>query len=231
VSPGLSETANRIASSDVEVPVDYALIGAGPAGLQLGWFLGRAGRNYTIFEAGPAPGTFYRTFPRHRRMISINKPHTGWDDPELDLRMDWNSLLSDDPDLRFTHYTDRYFPDAGDYLRYLADYASACGLRIEYRTPIARVARAGDGNGAGNGDGGFTLTDGAGRERHARRVVVATGFGRPHLPPIPGIEEAEGYGDVSVDRDDFTDQRVLASRLQQDPAGARHRVGGCRLLR
>jgi cation diffusion facilitator CzcD-associated flavoprotein CzcO len=112
-------------------------------------------------------------------MISINKPHTGWDDPELDLRMDWNSLLSDDPDLRFTHYTDRYFPDAGDYLRYLADYASACGLRIEYRTPIARVARAGDGNGAGNGDGGFTLTDGAGRERHARRVVVATGSRRP----------------------------------------------------
>jgi thioredoxin reductase len=191
--------------------VDYAVIGAGPAGLQLGWFLGRAARDYTIFEAGPAPGTFYRTFPRHRRMISINKPHTGWDDPELDLRMDWNSLLSDDPDLRFTRYTDRYFPDAGDYLRYLGDYAEACGLRIEYSTPIARVARAGDGNGDGDGDGhaGFTLTDRAGREWHARRVVVATGFGRAHLPPITGIEEAEGYGDVSVDRDEFTDQRVL----------------------
>lgn len=26
--------------------------------------------------------------------------------------MDWNSLLSDDPDLLFTRYTDRYFPYA-----------------------------------------------------------------------------------------------------------------------
>ena len=77
--------------------IDYLVIGAGPAGLQLGYFLERAGRDYLILEAGAAPGKFFRTFPRHRRLISINKPHTGWDDPELNLRMDWNSLLSDDP--------------------------------------------------------------------------------------------------------------------------------------
>ena len=82
--------------------MDYVVIGAGPAGLQLGYFLQRAGREYLIVEAGPTPGTFYRTFPRHRRMISINKPHTGWHDAEKDLRVDWNSLLSDDPALRFT---------------------------------------------------------------------------------------------------------------------------------
>jgi protoporphyrinogen oxidase len=73
--------------------VDYLVIGAGPAGLQLGWFLEQVGRDYVIVEAASTPGTFFRTFPRHRRMISINKPHTGWDDPELNLRMDWNSLL------------------------------------------------------------------------------------------------------------------------------------------
>ncbi|MBO2464749.1 ATP-binding protein [Actinomadura violacea] len=70
---------------------DYLVIGAGPAGLQLGHLLQRAGRDHVILESGPGPGTFYRTFPRHRRMIFINKPHTGWDDPELNLRMDWNS--------------------------------------------------------------------------------------------------------------------------------------------
>ena len=68
-------------------------------------------------------------------MISINKPHTGWDDPELNLRMDWNSLLSDDPSLRFTRYTDRYFPDADDYVRYLGDYAAKGEPRRRVRYP------------------------------------------------------------------------------------------------
>ena len=109
--------------------VDYLVIGAGPAGLQLGYFLDRAGRDYVILEAGSAPGRFFETFPRHRQMISINKPHTGHDDPELTLRWDWNSLLSDDPELRFTRYTGRYFPDADDYLRYLNDFATTHALR------------------------------------------------------------------------------------------------------
>ena len=125
--------------------MDYLVIGAGPAGLQLGYFLERAGRDYLILEAGSAPGTFFRTFPRHRRLISINKPHTGWDDPELKLRMDWNTLLSDDPDLRFPRYTGRYFPDADDMVRYLADFAGWFGLRVRYGTRVVRVSRDGEG--------------------------------------------------------------------------------------
>jgi thioredoxin reductase len=188
--------------------VDYLVIGAGPAGLQLGWFLHQAGRDYVILEAGATPGTFYRTFPRHRQMISINKPHTGWDDPELNLRMDWNSLLGDDPELLFTRYTDRYFPDADDYVRYLTDYATRYGLNVEYGTRVERIARPGNGSGPG-GAGGFAVTDQRGRTRRAERVVVATGFGEPYVPPIPGIEETERYGEVPIDPDEFTDQRVL----------------------
>ncbi len=180
--------------------VDYLIIGAGPAGLQLGYFLHRAGRDYVILEAGDAPGTFYRTFPRHRQMISINKPHTGWDDPELDLRMDWNSLLSDDPDLLFTRYTERYFPHADDYVRYLGDFAAAHGLNVEFGARAAAVRKDGE---------GFTVTCGDGHVHRGRRVIVATGFGAPYLPEIPGIELAEPYTDVSVDPDDFTDERVL----------------------
>ena len=180
--------------------MDYLVIGAGPAGLQLGYFLGRAGRDYLILEAGATPGTFFRTFPRHRRLISINKPHTGWDDPELNLRMDWNSLLSDDPRLLFTRYSERYFPDPADLVRYLADFAAAGGLRVRYDTGVERVARAG---------GIFRVTDGRGQVHQARRLIVATGVSRPFVPPIPGIENAEQYGAVSVDPGEFTDQRVL----------------------
>src|SRR5262245_1048423 len=125
--------------------MDYLVVGAGPAGLQLGYFLGAAGRDYLVLESGTGPGTFYERFPRHRQMISINKPHTGWDDPELRLRMDWNSLISDDPELRFTRYTDRYFPDAADYVRYLRDFADRTRVNVRYGTRVERIARVGDG--------------------------------------------------------------------------------------
>ena len=175
--------------------MDYVVIGAGPAGLQLGYLLQQAGRDYVVLEAGPTAGTFYRTFPRHRRMISINKPHTGWHDSEKDLRVDWNSLLSDDPAARFTRYTDAYFPHADDYVRYLTDFAR--GLNVRYGCRVTRVAP------------GFELTSERGDTIGARRVVVATGFGAMNVPPIPGIDTTERYWDVPVDPDDFTDQRVL----------------------
>lgn len=182
--------------------VDELVLGAGPAGLQLAWFLERAGRDYVVLEAGSAPGTFFRTFPRHRQLISINKTRTGSDDPEVNLRMDWNSLLSDDPALRFTAYSRRYFPPADDLLRYLADFAGRTGLRVRYGTRIERIDREGE-------RGRFILTDRPGNTWRARRLIVATGLTRPHEPAIPGIETAERYWDVSVDPDDFTDQRVL----------------------
>ncbi|HEY3003772.1 MAG TPA: NAD(P)-binding domain-containing protein [Kribbellaceae bacterium] len=178
--------------------MDYVVIGAGPAGLQLGYFLQRAGHEYLIVEAGPTPGTFYRTFPRHRRMISINKQHTGWHDAEKDLRVDWNSLLSDDPALRFTHYTSAYFPHADDYVRYLTDFGR--GLNIRYGCRVSRVSRRAS---------GFAVTCEDGETIRARTVIVATGFGAMNVPPIPGIETAERYWDMPVDPGGFTDQRVL----------------------
>jgi thioredoxin reductase len=180
--------------------MDYLVIGAGPAGLQLGHLLEQAGRDYLILEAGDAPGTFFRTFPRHRKLISINKPHTGWDDPELNLRMDWNSLLSDDPELLFTRYSRRYFPAAEDMVRYLADCAAAWRLRIRYGTRVTGVSGA---------DGDFRVEAGTGEVYEAKRVVVATGVSKPFVPPIPGVETTERYGTVSVDPADFVDQRVL----------------------
>jgi thioredoxin reductase len=178
---------------------EYLVIGAGPAGLQMGYFLERAGRDYLIVEAGPTPGTFFGTFPRHRTLISINKPHTGTDDLELNLRMDWNSLLSDDPELLFTRYTGRYFPAADDYVRYLGDFAERFGLRVRYNSRVTGVSR---------GDR-FRVTDQDGRVVEAARIIVATGVSRPYLPAIPGIEHAEQYSTVPVDPEGFTDQRVL----------------------
>jgi thioredoxin reductase len=180
----------------VKVP-EYLVIGAGPAGLQMAYFLAKAGRTYLVREAGPTPGAFFRSFPRHRRMISNNKKHTGWQDPKLNLRMEWNPLLCDDPNLRFTSYT--IFPPANDFVRYLGDFAAASAMRIQCGTEVVRVAR----------NGCFHVTDAESRIYAAEWLIVAPRVSKPYIPPIPGVESAELYTAVSVDPRDFVDQRVL----------------------
>ncbi|MER5268170.1 NAD(P)-binding domain-containing protein [Actinosynnema sp. NPDC002837] len=179
---------------------DYLIIGAGPAGVQLAALLERDGRDYAVLERGSAPGTFFTRYPRHRTLISINKVHSGYADPEQRLRMDWNSLLTDDPELLFTRYSRRYFPAADDLVRYLADFAAATGIRVHYDTEVVRISRD---------DEGFTVLDRGGRTWRAARVVVATGVSQLHVPPIPGIEHAERYDTFDTDPESFTDQRVL----------------------
>ena len=162
---------------------DYLIIGAGPAGLQASYLLSRAGRDHLVLEAGDAPGAFFTRFPRHRKLISINKPITGWDDPELNLRTDWNSLLSDDPALLFTGYTPRYFPDAADMVRYLSDFATENDLPVRLGTRVESVTRPDD----------FAVRDQHGDLHLALRLSVATGVSKPYVPPIEGVEHAELY--------------------------------------
>jgi thioredoxin reductase len=182
------------------VTLDYLIIGAGPAGLQLAALLEAEGkRDYLVLEGADAPGAFFRRFPRHRTLISINKPHTGSGDPEINLRMDWNSLLTDDPSLRFTHYTERYFPPADLMAEYLADFAGKTGVRIRYGARADHVSKV---------DDVFVVR--AGQESwRARRLVVATGVSRTYRPDIPGLELTEGYDTMPTDPRDFLDQRVL----------------------
>ncbi|MFI7464605.1 NAD(P)-binding domain-containing protein [Nonomuraea sp. NPDC049646] len=177
----------------------FVIIGAGPGGLQLSYFLQRAGADYVTLEREDAPGGFFRSFPRHRRLISLNKVHTGEKEREIQLRWDWNSLLNDEPDLMFPNYSREYFPHADDLVRYLADFQRVHGLRVRYSTAVQRVEKDG---------AGFVVHAGD-RVLRADCLIVATGWGGPHIPDIPGIELATGYEDVPVNGEDFADQRVL----------------------
>ncbi len=177
------------------------VIGAGPAGLQLGYYLKRRGRDYQVLEAGEGPGTFFRTYPRHRTLISINKVHTGSDEPEFNLRHDWNSLLTDDHQgPHFREHSTAFVPSADALPEYLAAFAERHGIRVRYATPATRISRDG---------ARFVVECGTGERVTAHRLVMCTGVSRPYVPDIPGMELVEGYEDVSVNPADFTNQRVL----------------------
>jgi cation diffusion facilitator CzcD-associated flavoprotein CzcO len=180
--------------------VDYLIIGAGPAGLQLGYYLEKNKRDYLILERWYKPGKFFDVFPRHRFLISINKVHTGKDNPEVKLRYDWNSLLSDSDELRFTKYSEDYFPHPDLLVKYLEDYANYYKLRIQYNTTVTTVSKP---------DSDFLVSDAEGNTYTSKRLVVATGFTKLYEPDFPGWELCDTYFNQSVDPQDYVNQRVL----------------------
>jgi cation diffusion facilitator CzcD-associated flavoprotein CzcO len=53
--------------------LEILIIGAGAAGVQMGYFLKKEKINYLILEKEDKTCQFFRTFPRHRKLISVNK--------------------------------------------------------------------------------------------------------------------------------------------------------------
>ncbi len=178
---------------------DYLIIGAGPGGLQLGYCLQKNRREYLILEGAEKPGSFFERFPRHRALLSINKVHTGQEDPGVNLRWDWNSLLNEEGVL-LKDETKAYWPTGDDLVRYLGRFARHFDLAIQYQTQVISVARQ---------NGVFEVVDQKGRRYAGHRLIVASGLSRPYMPAIPGIEQTENYADVSIDPQDFAGQRVL----------------------
>lgn len=195
----MSYTRRNMYQNFSEKEYEYIIIGAGPAGLQMGYFLEKSGRNYKILEAGNKPGTFFQKYPRHKKLISINKRYTGYTDTEINLRWDWNSLLSDSEDMLFKFYSKDYFPSSTDYVKYLGDFAKHFNLNIEYNCKINKISK----------ENGFTICDTNGKSYLSQRVIIASGTSIPYIPNIPGIETTENYTDISVDADTFANQRVL----------------------
>ncbi|XP_070612299.1 FAD-dependent oxidoreductase domain-containing protein 2 isoform X2 [Erythrolamprus reginae] len=186
---------------------DYCIIGAGPSGLQMAYFLQHAGRNYVVFERRNTPGHFFTLYPRHRKLISINKRYTGKSNSEFNLRHDWNSLLSHNKQLLFRHYSQDFFPDADTMVHYLTDFASKLALHVRYNTSIVLVMLEKDPK-AWNGHY-FILRDQNAKNYKCSVLLVATGMWVPHEVNFPGSEYVEGYESVSTNPKDFVGQSVL----------------------
>ncbi len=180
---------------------DYLIIGVGPAGLQMGYFLGQAKRHYLILEAEPGPGSFYAEHPRHRTLLSINKPYNLYPEADFNLRHDWNSLLCDDEVMLFKHYSEELYPAADELYRYLQDFACHYNLNIQYNTQVSSVHK--------DEASRFVLTDREGSVYTGQRLLMATGAVKPNIPEhIEGIEHALGYEDHPLDRAMYKNKKV-----------------------
>jgi thioredoxin reductase len=175
------------------------VIGAGPAGLQLAFFLKKFDLEHIVLERDDV-ASFFCKFPRHRRLISINKPNTGIDDPQTNLRWDWHSLLDDDITQRFSRHCVDYYPLADDYVKYLNNFAIRNNVEVIKGANVTTISRP---------DHKFCIVRADGNEHTADIVVVATGLSRERKLDFAGAEYIETYADVSIDPASFMYQRVL----------------------
>ncbi|XP_071943865.1 FAD-dependent oxidoreductase domain-containing protein 2-like [Antedon mediterranea] len=197
--------AKCVLSSDEHVNHQYCIVGAGPSGLQMGYFLERSNRDYMIFEQNNVSGSFYVKYPRHRKLISINKRHTGQTNKEFNFRHDWNSLISDDESLQMRYYSKDFFPQADIFVKYLNDYATKLQLNIQYNTRIRNIRK----KTISEGLDVFLMDDQNGKTYSCQVMIMGTGIGTPNKPYFAGMEHTDSYEDMSINTDDFEGKSVM----------------------
>ena len=136
---------------------DVAVIGAGQAGLAIGYFLAQQGRRFVMFDSADSVGSAWRD---------------RWDSLVLFTSRRYDSL----PGLTFPGDPDGY-PTGDEVVAYLQQYAAFNELPIEFNSHVQSLAER-------NGAFVVELRD---RLIEADQVVVATGpFRVPNLPAMSG---------------------------------------------
>ena len=108
-------------------------------------------------------------------------------------------MLSDSEEMLFKNYSKHYFPNADNLVKYLNDFANYFDIKINYNTKIVKISK----------NHKFKLVDSSGNTYLSKYLIVATGFTKPFIPAIPGIELADNYTNVSINPEDFINQKVL----------------------
>jgi putative flavoprotein involved in K+ transport len=140
-------------TNTAEQHYDVVVIGAGQAGLAMGYFLSRQKRRFLIVERAGSVGAAWRT---------------RWDSLVLFTPRRYDSL----PGLQFPGDPDGY-PDRDEVIAYLAEYAATFDLPVALSSRVETLTAK---------DDGFSLDLGT-RALEAQQVVVATGpFQSPRVP-------------------------------------------------
>jgi putative flavoprotein involved in K+ transport len=168
----------------MNIVYDVIVIGAGPAGLAMGYRLQQAGLRFVILEAGDEP---VGSWPHYYDSLSLNS----------------SARYSSLPGLAFPGQPDRY-PTRDEVVAYLRTYAAHFGLPVITGARVSKVERAGR---------YLCVTTSRQATFMARSVVAATGsFGRPYVPDLPARSRYHGRVlHVAAYRgpEPFRDQRVV----------------------
>lgn len=192
---------------------DHIILGAGPAGLQLALFFQEHGMSYVVLEQNSLVGSFFDRFPRHKRLISVNKHHT-FPCHRNTLRHDWNSLILP-PVLRGTsnmlfgkQYSTDFYPPANSYVTYLKDLTETLHLQVRLECPVYHISRS---------HGGFQLTGGLQKDSlfQCQNLYIATGVRPKPIDPLLlkyatllGYETLD-YATMPLDPDMYKDKGVF----------------------
>ncbi len=173
------------------------IVGAGPAGLQLGYLFNKMEKNYIILEKTTTCGSFFSKFPLSSKLISINKRFTGNNNKDFNLRHDWNSLLNME-ELLFKQYSNDYYPDSGDLHKYLNDFADQNKLNIKYGVNIVKINKV-----VNNKDYNYELYIENDEENMyiCKDLICATGLSKPNIPEINMrvTDKIKHYNDFTKD--------------------------------
>ncbi|MFC7976626.1 ArsO family NAD(P)H-dependent flavin-containing monooxygenase [Streptomyces cinereoruber] len=165
-------------------PLDVVVIGGGQAGLAAGYHLRRAGLDFVILDADPAPGGAWQ--------------HT-WDSLHLFSPAAYSSL----PGRLMPLQPGETYPQAAHVVDYLTDYEQ------RYDLPVHRPVRV---SGVHH-DGELLRMESDFGTWRARAVISATGtWSRPFVPAVPGRTEFTGTQLHTVEYrrpSDFAGQRVI----------------------
>ena len=180
---------------------DNLIVGAGPAGVQLGYFFKKDNVSYCMLEANDTAGSFFAKFPRCNRLISINKKFNLFTEDEFNFRHDWNSLINEEEPLGFQKYSDKLYPPARKLAEYINDFAHKHELNIHFKTKATKIERW--------NITGFKVETESGQTYTCDRIFLATGAVLPNIPKeIEGIEHALGYEEYQADPALYENKRI-----------------------